>query len=74
MLCKTLGNSKDIASARDLSMLLFMHCSAGRSDSIRLVHLADFCPPIHLKHICASTTLSLMSQAFANKPGLCSES
>lgn len=64
-LCRNLGSNQDIASARDLSMLLFMHCSAGRSDSVRLVHLADFCPPIHLKHICASTAPSSVSPVFA---------
>ena len=57
-LSKDLGNSKCHEAARDLSMLLFMHMSAGRSDSIRLVHLADLCPPVHLRHICTPILIS----------------
>lgn len=46
-----LGNSNDPVIARTLSMLLFLFASAARSDTARLIHLADLCKPTHLKHI-----------------------
>ena len=50
-LAMQLGDKEDADSARDLSMLLYLFASAARGDSIRLVHLADFCHPKHLKAI-----------------------
>lgn len=58
-ICTLLANSSDSNMVRNLCMLLWLHCTVCRSDTLRLMHLADMCAPAHLKCIGAIRILAL---------------